>query len=192
MTAQHSTTLKPPIRVQPEAILPSELTPLPPDRPAPLFVRSGDAFREAPDSIVIDNARRLIGARFTSGAPVLRNSEALHDFLFTQLGSRDQEVFAIILLDVQRRLIEYVELFHGCVDGASIYSREVVKWVVATRAFEVLIAHNHPSGNSEPSPADRMVTLRLSHALTLIDVKLMDHLIVGKTITSMRDRGILT
>ena len=99
---------------------------------------------------------------------------------------------AIILLDVQRRLIEYVELFHGCVDSASVYPREVLKWVVATRASEVLIAHNHPSGNAEPSPADRMCTLRLSHALGLIDVKLMDHLIVGKTIISMRDRGILT
>jgi DNA repair protein RadC len=105
--------------------------------------------------------------------------------------ARDQEVFAIILLDVKRRLIEYVELFQGCVDSASIYPREVVKWVIATRAFEVVIAHNHPSGDPEPSQADRMVTARLRQALSLIDVKLMDHLIVGKSITSMSARGIL-
>jgi DNA repair protein RadC len=191
MTAHNSTTLALPIRVQPEAILSSALAPFPPNRPAPLFIRSGDAFHEAPESIVIDCARRLIGARFTAGAPVLRDTQSLHTFLLTQLGSRDQEVFALILLDVHRRLIEYVELFHGSVESASIYPREVVKWVVATRASEVVIAHNHPSGISEPSPADRIVTLRLSHALTLIEVKLLDHLIVGKSITSMRDRGIL-
>jgi DNA repair protein RadC len=123
---------------------------------------------------------------------VLRDTEALHDFLLTQLGARDQEVFAIILLDVQRRLIEYVELFQGSVGSASIYPREVVKWVVATRAFEVVVAHNHPTGNSEPSLADRVLTTRLNHTLSLIEVKLLDHLIVGKTITSMRDRGVLT
>jgi hypothetical protein len=110
---------------------------------APLFIRSGDAFEEAPESIVID------------------------------------------LPDVHRSPIEYVELFQGCVDGATVYAREVVRWVVATRACEVVIAHNHPSGDAEPSTADRVVTARMKQALTLIEVKLMDHrrLLVFRTLT---------
>jgi DNA repair protein RadC len=193
MTAQHVTTINPRIRVQPEVIFPGRLTPLPADElPTPLFVRSGDAFSEAPDSIIINSARRLIDARFTNSAPILACSELLHDFLHTRLGALDHEAFAIILLDVQHRLIEYVELFHGGVEGASIYPREVVKWVVATRASKVVLVHNHPSGCSEPSLADRAVTQRLRQALKFIDVKLTDHLIVGKTITSMKDRGLLS
>lgn len=191
MDTQHSTTPRPPIRVQPEAILRGDLAQHPPDRPAPLFIRSGDAYRKAPDSIVIDHARHLIGARFTSGAPVLRNNQKLHDFLLAQLGARDNEVFALMLMDVHHRLIEYVELFHGTVDGASIYPREVVKWVINTRASVVMIAHNHPSGEPEPSPADCLVTQRLCQALALIEVKVLDHFVVGTSVTSMRDRGHL-
>jgi DNA repair protein RadC len=192
MATHHSTTAGPPIRVQPEAILRSGLAPLSSDLDEPLFVRSGNAFHEASDSIVIDRARRLIGARFTTRAPELHSNEGqLHDFLLTQLGARDNEVFALMLLDVQNRLIEYVELFHGSVDGASIYPREVVKWVISTRAFAVMVAHNHPSGDPDPSAADRLVTRRLRDALALIEVRLEDHFIVGRSVTSMRDRGML-
>jgi DNA repair protein RadC len=77
----------------------------------------------APDAIAIDNARRLIGARFTSTGRILWNCEVLHDFLLTRFGARDHEVFAVILLDAHRKLIEYVELVHGGVDAASVYIR---------------------------------------------------------------------
>jgi DNA repair protein RadC len=96
-----------------------------------------------------------------------------------------------VLLDVHHRLIEYVELFHGSVDGASIYPREVVKWVLTTRAFAVMVAHHHPSGDPTPSQADRVVTRRLRDALALIEVKLLDHFVVGTSVTSMRDKGLL-
>jgi DNA repair protein RadC len=165
---------------------------LPPDPTAPLFIRSGDAFEEAP-RIHRHRPRPPPHRRaLTAGAPVLHDTASMHNFPLAQLGSRDQEVFAIILPDVHRSLIEYVELFQGCVDGATVYAREVVRWVVATRAYEVVIAHNHPSGGAEPSTADRVVTTRMKQALALIEVKLIDHLIVGKSITSMRERGILT
>jgi DNA repair protein RadC len=191
MDTQHSTTLTPPIRVQPEAVLRTALAPHDPDLPAPLFIRSGSAFEEAPDAIVIDSARQRIRTRFTTHAPPLLNNADLHDFLLTQIGARDNEVFALMLLDVHHRLIEYVELFHGSVDGTSIYSREVVKWVLNTRAFAVMVAHNHPSGDPMPSQADRLVTRRLRDALALIEVKLLDHFIVGTSVTSMRDKGLL-
>ena len=92
-----------------------------------------DRGSDCPDSIVIDNARHRIRTRFTINAPQLHNNEELHDFLLAQLGARDNEAFALMLLDVHKRLIEYVELFHGSVDGASIYLREVVR-SIARRA----------------------------------------------------------
>jgi DNA repair protein RadC len=189
MDTQHSTTHRAAIRVQPEAILRTTLTPLAPNLPTPLVIRSGTVFEEAPDSIVIDSARHRI--RFTTHAPELHNHEELHDFLLTQLGARDNEVFALMLLDVRHRLIEYVELFHGSVDSGPISPREVVKWVINTRAFAVMVAHNHPSGDPDPSPADRLVTRRLRNALALIEVKLLDHFIVGRSVTSMLDRGMM-
>jgi len=191
MDAQHSTTFKPPIRVQPEVVLRTTLVPPQPDLPTPLFIRSGSAFEEAPDSIIIANARRVIATRFTNNAPQVLNNEDLHDFLLTQLGARDNEVFALMLLDVQKRLIEYVELFHGSVDSSGVYAREVVKWVINSRAFAVTVAHNHPSGDTTPSPADRLVTRKLRDALGLIEVKLLDHFIVGRSVTSMLERGML-
>jgi DNA repair protein RadC len=172
-------------------VLRTALAPHDPDPPAALFIRSGSAFEEAPDAIVIDSARHRIRTRFTTHAPPLLDNADLHDFLLTQIGARDNEVFALMLLDVQHRLIEYVELFHGSVDGASIYPREVVKWVLTTRAFAVMVAHNHPSGDPKPSQADRLVTRRLRDALALIEVKLLDHFIVGTSVTSMRDNGLL-
>lgn len=84
-----------------------------------------------------------------------------------------------------------MELFHGTVDGATVHPREVMKCVVANRAPAVMLVHNHPSGSSEPSLADRQVTARMKAALAFIDVKVVDHLIVGESITSMAAQGLL-
>ena len=92
---------------------------------------------------VVEDAR----AKFTIGSPVLKDKRVLYDFLLTHIGSRDNEVFAMLLLDCQLRLLEYVELFHGDPASSAVYPREVVKWVVATRATDVIIAHNHPTGD---------------------------------------------
>jgi len=143
-----------------------------------------------PDDIVIESARQLIGARFTNTSPILPRNETLHDFLLTRLGARDHEVFAVILLDVADRLIEYVELFRGDIAGAPAYPREVLKWVIATRATAVLVAHNHPSRCANPSYNDIATTRRLNEVLGCINVALRNHLIVGDTIVSLRDRGV--
>ncbi len=96
-----------------------------------------------------------------------------------RLVGHTQEVFAVLFLDSQHRLIQFEELFTGTIDAACVYPREVVKRALALNAAAVILAHNHPSGCSEPSEADKQVTHRLSSALALVDVRLLDHIVVG-------------
>ena len=157
----------------------------------PLFVKAGDAFHQAPDAVVLRHARRLVAAHFRPGAPVLQNRQQLREFVILQIGARDHEVFALILLDGRLRLIDYVELFHGTVDGTHVYPRHVLECVLENRAQSVILVHNHPSGIAEPSSADIMTTERVRRALALIDVRVVDHLIVGESIFSFAAQGIL-
>ena len=191
MATQQSTSIVPAIRIQPELILPRDPGWTPNEAPCPLFIRSGDCFTQASESEVMECARRHARAKFTIGSPVLKDKRVLYDFLLTHIGSRDNEVFAMLLLDCQMRLLEYVELFHGDPASSAVYPREVVKWVVATRATDVIIAHNHPTGDAEPSRNDLALTGRLRETLRLIEVRLHDHLIVGRTVTSLRECGRL-
>lgn len=103
-----------------------------------------------------------------------------------------QEVFACLFLDNQHRLISYEELFFGTIDGASVHPREVVRRVLRHNAAAVIFAHNHPSGVAEPSQADRRITDRLKSALALVDVRVLDHMVVGdEEVTSFAERGLL-
>jgi DNA repair protein RadC len=100
-------------------------------------------------------------------------------------------VFYAVWLNSQHQVIHHGELFHGTIDSASIYPREVVKAGLACNASAVIVAHNHPSGNPEPSNADIKITQRLKDALALLDICLLDHFIVGTTATSMADSGLI-
>jgi len=101
-------------------------------------------------------------------------------------------VFALILLDSQHGVLDFEKLFYGTIDSASVYPREVIKAVLNANAAAVIIAHNHPSGNPEPSRADIALTTRLREALNTIDVRLFDHLVVGGPETvSFAERGLL-
>ena len=115
----------------------------------------------------------------------------LREFVTLEIGLRDHEVFALILLDSRYRLIDYVELFHGTVDGTQVYARHVIECAIEYKATAVILVHNHPSGATEPSGADIMTTERLRRALALIDVRVVDHLIVGEQVTSFAERGML-
>jgi DNA repair protein RadC len=95
------------------------------------------------------------------------------------------------LLDNRHRLIEYVELFRGTIDGAAVHPREVVKEALARNAAALVCAHAHPSGVSTPSQADEMITQRLKSALALVDIRLLDHIVVGETISSFAELGLL-
>ena len=96
-----------------------------------------------------------------------------------KLAGLEREVFAAVFLDTRHRLIEYVELFQGTIDGAEVHPREVVRQALRCNAAAVIVAHNHPSGTTDPSAADRAVTTRLKQALALVDVRLLDHIVVG-------------
>ena len=110
----------------------------------------------------------------------------------TKLVTYAHEVFAVALLDSQNRLIEFVELFSGTINAASVYPREVIKLVLAHNAAAVIFTHNHPSGIAEPSEADKHITTKLSAALRLSDVKVLDHIVVGtEGHTSFAQRGLI-
>ncbi|WKE65803.1 DNA repair protein RadC [Gallaecimonas kandeliae] len=113
-------------------------------------------------------------------------------YLIGKLRDRPREVFCLLLLDSQHRVIRLLELFHGTLDAAAVYPREVVRAVLAANAAAVILAHNHPSGIAEPSRADRQLTERLGAALGLVDVRLLDHLVVGDgEAVSFAERGWL-
>lgn len=155
-----------------------------------LFVRGGRSrYTPASPDQIIEAARRLVDQRVQTGTP-FKDPEIARSFFRDKLAGLEREVFAAAFLDTRHRLIEYVELFHGTIDGAEVHPREVVKKAIACNSAAVLFAHNHPSGELEPSAADRAVTVRLKQALSLVDVRVLDHIIVGGSSTqSMMMRG---
>lgn len=139
----------------------------------------------------LELARRYLAADLARGE-VLSRPAATRTFLKAWLRGRDREVFAGLFLDNRHRVLVAEELFRGTIDSASVHPREVVKRALACNAAAVIVAHNHPSGAAEPSRADEVLTLRLRDALALIDVRLLDHFIVGEgDPTSLAERGLL-
>ncbi|WP_371377720.1 JAB domain-containing protein [Thalassotalea aquiviva] len=139
---------------------------------------------------VLEKAAKIIERSYLKGQ-AFTSSGATQDFLMCKLGTYKQEVFAVMLLDSQHHLIEYKELFFGTIDAATVYPREVVRAVFEANAAAVVFAHNHPSGISEPSIADKNITERLIKALGLIDVRVLDHIIVAETPVSFAEKGLL-
>lgn len=114
-----------------------------------------------------------------------------HRYLQLRIGPLEYEVFGVIWLDQRHRVLAIEELFRGTIDGASVHPREVVKQVMRYNSSAAIFYHNHPSGVSEPSQSDLAITRRLKDALNLIDVRVLDHLVVGETCTSLAERGLL-
>jgi len=116
--------------------------------------------------------------------------KAVKDYLRLSLGGRLQEVFMVLFVDSQNRLIASEELFHGTLTQTSVYPREVVKRALAHNAAAVMLAHNHPSGLAEPSQADRLLTTALQQALSLVDIRVLDHIVIGEhEALSFAERG---
>lgn len=140
---------------------------------------------------VLEMSRRHLSATLSQGG-VLSSPQSVKAYLQSELRHQPREVFSLLLLDAQHRLLAYKELFRGTIDGASVYPREVVKTALAYNASAVILAHNHPSGIAEPSQADRRITERLKKALGLMDIRVLDHLVVGDgEVVSFAERGIL-
>ncbi|MEO7337297.1 MAG: DNA repair protein RadC [Caldimonas sp.] len=157
-----------------------------------LMVRDvAGAYRPAGVTEVLRAAQRMLSEQIL-GREVLTSPQGVRDFLRVRLGGLEHEVFAVLMLDAQHRLIEYVELFRGTVSQTSVYPREVVKEALSRNAAAVLLVHNHPSGSPEPSRADEFLTQTLKSALSLVDVRVLDHLIVGGAeVLSFAERGLV-
>jgi DNA repair protein RadC len=139
---------------------------------------------------VLEMARRYLGESLQRGEP-LTSPHLTRQFLSQKLRDYAHEVFAVLFLDQRHRVICFEELFRGTIDGASVYPREVVKQSLQHNAAAVIFAHNHPSGVAEPSQADQHITRRLQDALALIDVRVLDHFVVGDEVVSFAERGLL-
>ena len=140
---------------------------------------------------VLELARRALAEELKEKA-LFDTPQAVRDFLQLQLGSRPHEIFAVLFLDSQHRLIALEELFRGTLTQTSVYPREVVVRALALHAASVVLAHNHPSGAAKPSRADEALTHTLKAALALVDVRVIDHFVVTSTqAISMAELGLL-
>lgn len=138
----------------------------------------------------LEIGKRHLGQSLRKQGPLSSPSQAA-DYLTVQLRDLKREVFAILYLDTRHQVIDYEELFSGTLNGATVHPREVVRSVLDHNASAVILAHNHPSGIAEPSESDAILTRRLREALELIDVRLLDHLVIGDgEFVSMSDRGM--
>ena len=140
---------------------------------------------------VLEMSRRALKEEMQRG-DALNSPHAVRDYLQLVLGGRHQEVFMVLFLDTQHRVIASEELFHGTLSQTSVYPREVVKRALAHNAAAVILAHNHPSGVAEPSQADQLLTTALKQALGLVDVRVLDHFVVagGQTL-SCAEKGLI-
>ena len=136
-------------------------------------------------------ARRQLAEPLERDGP-LNNPNAVREFLHARLRDRPYEVFCCLYLDNRNRLIQFEELFRGTIDGASVHPREVARRALRRNAAALILAHNHPSGICEPSRADIQLTRRLVDALALVDIRVLDHLVIGDgCAVSLAERGLV-
>ncbi len=139
----------------------------------------------------VELSRRQLSESLRAG-PSLSSPRATGEFLSAKLRDLEHEVFCCLYLDKRHRLIHFEELFRGTIDGASVHPREIVKLALQRNCAAVIVAHNHPSGVAEPSQADELITQRVKEALALVDIRLLDHIIVGDGgNVSLAERGLL-
>ena len=157
-----------------------------------LLVRDvAGSYRPAGDDEILKAAQCLLASR-VRGTETLSSPQMVKDFVKLRLAGLEHEVFAVLHLDSQHRVVDYVEMFRGTVSQTSVYPREVVKDALKRNSSAVIFVHNHPSSSAEPSRADEMLTQTLKSALSLVDVRVIDHIIVaGCSTLSMAERGLL-
>ena len=143
------------------------------------------------DNAIIESALNILANRIKQPDHYITSPSDTRAFLQLKLSEIEHEVFAVMFLDTRHGVIEYKEVFRGTIDGASVHPREVVKEALRLNAAAVIFTHNHPSGNPEPSEADKMITKRLKDALALMDIRVLDHLIIGAEIVSFAERDLL-
>ena len=148
--------------------------------------------RPLTDSDIIDLAKKLISSRLLLSSKPISSPSETKDFLEIHLGGLEHETFTVIFLDNRHQIITFEHMFRGTIDGARVYPREVVKEALKHNAAAVILAHNHPSGVAEPSLSDKNITQRLKDALSLVDVRVLDHFVFGSTdVVSFAERGLI-
>ena len=139
---------------------------------------------------VVEMSRRYLEENMKRG-DAMNNVSDVKKYLKSRLQQYPFEVFACLFLDNKHRVIEYEELFRGTIDAASVHPREIVRRVLHHNAAAIVLAHNHPSGVAEPSQADNAITQKIKDALEMIDVRVLDHFIIGDNVVSFAERGLL-
>lgn len=144
------------------------------------------------DDATVSRALTILGKRLRTAGVPLSSPAAVRDYLRLKLAALEHQVFVVLLLDAQNRLVCAEDLFRGTLTQTSVYPREVVKLALQHNAAAAIFAHNHPSGVAEPSQADERLTATLKGALSMIDVRVLDHFVVaGADAVSFAERGIL-
>ena len=138
---------------------------------------------------VLEMSQRYLAE--TMERPSLNDPQAVRAFLKSQLYHRPNEIFACLFLDQRHRVLRYEELFQGTIDGASVHPREVARRALEINAAALIFAHNHPSGVAEPSQSDIAITRRLKEALALVDIRVLDHLVIGDEVVCFSERGLI-
>ncbi len=144
------------------------------------------------DDQIIRSAIAILESRLVDTDGQISSPNDVQNYVTLKLAGRKSEVFGLLLLDNRHNVIEYRELFHGTIDGAAVYPREVVRTILDANAAAVVIFHNHPSGNVQPSDSDQRITARIRQATDIIDVRLLDHIVCGGADSfSFAEHGLL-
>ncbi len=147
-------------------------------------------YRPASGNEIIEAALSEINRRFARGVMITSPDQTL-EFLRLRLSPLEHEVFAVLWLDNKNRVLVFEELFRGTINSASVHPREIVKSAMKHNAAACILCHNHPSGDSDPSSADQNITLRIREALNVVEVRTLDHVIVGERPYSFAEHGLL-
>jgi DNA repair protein RadC len=163
---------------------------------APPALAASEALPSDPSTLRLEAAKELMCralAESMQHADALDTPDRIRDLLRLRYTGLAHEVFVVLLLDAQHRLIDVVDLFRGTLTQTSVYPREIVRLALATHAAAVVFAHNHPSGSGEPSRADEALTHALKSALALVDVRVLDHFVVAGTArpVSLAEKGLI-
>ena len=156
-----------------------------------LFVQDQDGqYRPAPEKLVLTEANKLSGYRLRRGT-MISSSDSARSVIGYKLRDKQSEVFACLFLDSGHRILAFKVMFRGSINKATVHPREVIKEALQLNAAAVIFAHNHPSGDSTPSDQDIELTHTLKDILKVIDVRVLDHLVIGEEVTAFSDLGLL-
>ena len=156
-----------------------------------LFIQDNSGvYIPAPKETVFSAAKQLSGSQLRRGARI-NSSHLAREAIGYKLSGHQNEIFACLFLDCQHRILAFQEMFHGTVNSTTIHPREIIKAALQLNAAAVILAHNHPSGEIEPSHRDLELTKKLTEILKVVDVRVLDHLVIGDSVLSMADSGYM-